>query len=572
MDLASLLNENTLGPIIFVLDADFHITDVRVVACDDNRELADSLRRHSFLRLIPAEARGVADDFFSRLLIEPSLSTNQLFLKLPNQRAVPVDLLCRRVAASGQRVWEVIVWNREGYRRTERELMLLYAVSSRINQSIDEFSFAEEVLFQIHNMMEVDASLLMHLHQGALKLTAGRGLSSEGWELMRSLPSWQVDLYLPLDSNDRPEIMPEGVMAWANKISTACDCLPWLVVPIRTPIQFYGLLAVARKAAFSFTERERYLLMSLTRNLANASEKGRLFRRVKERNRNLATSRRDLRQSLDSLERAHRELQHLNEMKKSFVTLASHELQTPLTSIVGNTELLMRGAKQMPSAQQEILNELVGGVDDLRSRVETLLAANRVGSGFFVPRFSRYTIRQIFAELETEFQSLTTERSVEVGCCRHRICPDVLLDVELVKEVLRHEFDNALRHTQSGGWIRLGCEEISVENLLERKEELLGFYPDLEKRLGRFATYAQIVVEDNGEGVTAEERTRIFAPFYSSKIEQHHSTRLQLDPGKGFGLGLSLAKRIIEAHNGLIWVEKRPGGGSRFCQLLPLPG
>ena len=63
---------------------------------------------------------------------------------------------------------------------------------------------------------------------------------------------------------------------------------------------------------------------------------------------------------------------------------------------------------------------------------------------------------------------------------------------------------------------------------------------------------------------------KIFTPFYGGGLKQHHSSRSVNHNGKGFGLGLSLAKRIIEAHNGLLWVEDRTGGGSRFCQLLPL--
>lgn len=571
MTSALLLGENDPGPILFGLDSDFQITDVSVVDAADERTPSPSLQQQPFLALIPPEARGAADDFFARLLVEQTCSTNQLFLKLPDQKAVPIDLLCRRVASGGRRIWEAIVWNRERYSRTERELMLLYAVSSRINQSTNEFAFAEEILFQIHNMMDVDASGLMHLKRGRLQLEATRGLSGESLSLLKNLPAWQVDLYLPVDSSDSPAIMPQGVMERADAICSASNCQPWLVVPVRTPIQFYGILGVTRKSGVPFSERERYLLMSLGRNLANASEKGRLFRRVKERNRNLARSRRELRKSLESLERAHRELQHLDEMKKSFVTLASHELQTPLTTIIGNAELLRRGKAEMPARLRESLTEMLGGVDDLRARVETLLAANRVGSGFFAPRFNRYTTQQIFADLEPEFQALANGRTLQLQRCAQGQCPDILLDVELVKQALRLEFENALRHTQTGGEISLRCQEFSRSQMLGRVEDLRLFYPDIEERLDRFVDYAHIMVEDNGEGVAKEEQVKIFAPFYAGGLERHHSSRTSNDSGKGFGLGLSLAKRIIEAHNGLIWYEARAGGGSRFCQLLPLP-
>lgn len=225
--------------------------------------------------------------------------------------------------------WEVVVWNRERFSRTERELMLLYAVSSRINPATDEFAFAEEVLFQIHNMMDVAGSALLYLQQGRLQVAAARGLSSASETLLGNLPEWQVDFNQPLDSEEPLALMPQGIAQQAARICAASGFRHWLAVPIRTPLKLYGILGVSRKSDEPFTERECYLLMSLGRNLANAREKGRLFRGITERNQKLSNSRRELRTSLVQLERAHRELQHLDEMKKSFITLTSHELQTP---------------------------------------------------------------------------------------------------------------------------------------------------------------------------------------------------------------------------------------------------
>ncbi len=567
---ASFLADNRSGPIIFELDADFYISDVKIIGEMPAQPILSNLCDRPFLALVPPVARGAADDFFARLRTGQVCSTNQLFLQYPDHRPVPVDLLCRQVAETGRTIWEVVVWNREGYNRTERELMLLYAVSSRINQSTSEFAFAGDVLFQIHNMMDVDASCLMHLQHGQLELTASRGLNASSLAMINDLPSLNVDLYLPIDSSDPHATMPVGTMAQFDQVCLASGCRPWLVVPVRTPIQLYGVLGVSRQSSELFSERERHLLMSLGRNLANACEQGRLFRRIKERNHNLARSRHELRDSLDRLGQAHRELQHLDEMKKSFVTLASHELQTPLTTIIGNAELLKKDQEQLPERARESLAEMLGGVDDLRARVEALLAANKVSSGLFVPRFSRCTTRQIFSELEPEFVAAAADRFLTLKRCAEDECPDVLLDIELVKQALRLQLDNAIRHTLPGGEICLGCAERSAVEMLQQAEKLRLFYPDIETRLGRFREYVLMTVEDNGEGISDAEKVKIFTPFYGSGLAQHHSARGRNHTGKGFGLGLSLARRIIEAHNGLLWVEDSVGGGSRFCQLLPL--
>lgn len=561
--------ESCEGPVVFGLDAALCIVDVKTVPAVMPDSLCASLLGRHFLSLVPAEVRRAADDFIARLCLEQMCSTNQLFLQYPGSKAVPVDLFCRRVAKRGKRVWEAVAWSRARSKCTERELMLLYAVSSRLSQSTSEFAFAEDVLFQLHNMMDVDASGLMFLQRGRLKLKASRGFSPASLAMLAGLPSWRVDLYLPIDSSDSPALMPQGTMEQAALICRLSGCNSWLVVPVRTPIQFYGVLGVARQTQEPFTERERYLLMSLARNLANASEKGRLFRRLTERNRKLARSRRELRASLDRLERAHRELQHLDELKKSFITLTSHELQTPLTTIIGNAELLYKSSRELPPRAREHLDEMLGGVDDLRGRIEALLAANRVGSGLFVPRFNRCTVEQIFAELEPEFAALAAGRSFRLRCS-DAVGQDILVDRELVKQALRLQLENAIRHTPPGGEICLGSITKKTVQMLQRIEQLRQFYPDIEQRLERFSDYLLVTVEDSGEGIVDSEKTKIFSPFYTGELQRHHSSRSFASGGKGFGIGLSLARRIIEAHNGLIWVENREGGGSRFCQLLPL--
>lgn len=558
------------SPIILTLDAELHILRVQTENKSLSADLTARWDQRSFLTLIPPEAQSAAADFFAQLQTTEIASTSQLFLELGGPRAVPIDLIWHKMSADGRTAWQAIIWNRDKHFRTERELMLLYAISSQINQSLGEISFSDDVLFQIHNMMDVDASALLSLGRGCLTVTASRGFSAESLILLKHLPAWQVDLYRPVDNNDPPASMPAGVMPLADRICRSSHCGPWLVIPIRTQVQLYGLLAVTRQGGESFTERERYLLMSLGRNLANANEKGRLFRRLKERNRNLARSRRELRTSLINLEYAHRELKQLDDMKKSFIALTSHELQTPLTTIIGNAELLQKSAHKLTPKTQASLYEMLEGVNDLRSRIDALLTASRVDSGLFAPRFDRCTTQQLFAELINDLESEASEHRLCLEPQSAETCAELVVDIELMKQALRMQLENALRHTPPGGQILLNSRQTSVEELAERVMVLWDFYPDIDLRLLRHRNYVLISVSDTGEGITADEKLKIFKPFYTTAVNHHHSERPG-DGGKGFGLGLSLAKKIVESHDGLMWVEDRPGGGSCFLQLLPLP-
>ncbi len=241
----------------------------------------------------------------------------------------------------------------------------------------------------------------------------------------------------------------------------------------------------------------------------------------------------------------------------------------PLTSIIGNAELMKKDFAELPERTRQSLTEMLGGVDDLRARIEALLAANRVGSGLFAPRFNRCRVQQIFSDLEPEISEIAVDRILNLWRCKGTDSVDLLLDIELVKQALRLQLDNAIRHTQAGGEISLHCVEKSAGQLQEQAELLYPFYPAIEERLSSYADYLLMTVEDNAEGIKDSEKMKIFTPFYGGSLARHHSSRGFNYSGKGFGLGLSLSKRIIEAHNGLLWVEDRVGGGSRFCRLLP---
>ncbi|MCX7983405.1 MAG: ATP-binding protein [Bacteroidetes bacterium] len=228
----------------------------------------------------------------------------------------------------------------------------------------------------------------------------------------------------------------------------------------------------------------------------------------------------------------------LEKMKSDFIATVSHELRTPITSLsMGIDVLLQNIAGTLTPQQHEILSTAKDDIERLRKLTSDLLDLSRfeskqyelqkelVNLSFIVENVSR-TLRLQFQQKKIQFQNLIPET-----------LPPVFADSEKLTWVFTNLLNNALRFTNSGGKITINAEKHN-DNIL-------------------------VSVEDTGEGIPEEYHESIFDKFV--KVKQATDTT----PGS-VGLGLAIAKEIIEKHNGKIWVKSKLGVGSTFFFTLPL--
>jgi signal transduction histidine kinase len=164
-----------------------------------------------------------------------------------------------------------------------------------------------------------------------------------------------------------------------------------------------------------------------------------------------------------------------------------------------------------------------------------LLDSRRLQIGQAPLNYETIELEFLFEDISKMLQSLAMQRHVIL---RRNVQPRTLRlngDNSLLSRMLVNLASNALRFSPEGGIVTLHASEMADEQGI------------------------LLVVEDGGPGVPAEDRERIFEPFAQGQGE----TR------RGSGLGLTVAREVAQAHQGRIWVEERPGGGSRFCVLLP---
>lgn len=268
------------------------------------------------------------------------------------------------------------------------------------------------------------------------------------------------------------------------------------------------------------------------------------------------------RQIKENLEKSTRELERLNQMKDSFLGLASHELKTPLTIIVGYADLILSDAagKIEPSVLP-MVRHIAEAAERLTEVVRDMVDVSMLDSRRLPlevhPTDLDHLLRQV-VEGNSPYFFLRRQR-VELTC--QPDLPTIECDPERLKQAIGHLLGNAIKFTPDGGQVSIATRR---------------YVPLLRPAsAGRGDDKVEIVITDTGIGIAEKDRSHIFDKFFEAgEIEEHFTGKVAFK-GKGTGLGLTIAKGIVELHGGRIWVES-PGHdpehcpGSTFHVLLPV--
>ncbi len=231
------------------------------------------------------------------------------------------------------------------------------------------------------------------------------------------------------------------------------------------------------------------------------------------------------------------QLRELDRLKAEFVSVASHELKTPINVITGYLQLLKESVYgPLNQRQNEILDTLAAQGKALSRLVRGLLDVSRfeAGGGRIDPR--TIALPAFLGDLERTFRVLAIQREVDFDVRRETELPaEVVWDPEQINEVLGNLLSNAFKFTSRGGQVRLS---VRSEN-----------------------DQVHMTVADSGAGIPAAQLPYVFEKFYTA---DNQTTGL-----KGTGLGLAIAKGIVTAHGGMITVQSRVGAGTAFTLHLP---
>lgn len=257
------------------------------------------------------------------------------------------------------------------------------------------------------------------------------------------------------------------------------------------------------------------------------------------------------------LARANRELARLEQAKTDFISIAAHELKTPLSVVVGYVKFLDQHREQILAGEADaVFKGIINGTERLGGIISDLLDISALETETLVLKRSPVAVASLVKTIvqRAEEEAVTRQHQFKMDIAAD--LPSVLTDGQRIYQVLSQLINNAIKYTPNNGLITI-C--VYLEASTDEVEQ----------------DYVKIEVADTGIGIAPEERESVFDKFYRvAETSLHSSGRLKFK-GAGPGLGLSIAKGIIEALDGQIWVES-PGydevncPGSTFHIRLPL--
>ena len=240
-----------------------------------------------------------------------------------------------------------------------------------------------------------------------------------------------------------------------------------------------------------------------------------------------------------SYQRMARQLGELERLRAEFVSVASHELKTPINVIIGYLELLQEGIYgEIPAKQKEVLQTINKQAQTLTRLIKRLLDISRFEASGGKLEVRQIDLKRLLTTLESSFSVLAMQRDIVFSVDHSPGLPTkVYWDEDRINEVLGNLISNAFKFTPRGGKVALSV--VLVDNKVVT------------------------TVSDTGAGISPAQLPNIFDKFFMGDNQAQAAT-------KGTGLGLAIAREIVEAHGGEIVVESRVGEGTTFVVTLPV--
>lgn len=249
--------------------------------------------------------------------------------------------------------------------------------------------------------------------------------------------------------------------------------------------------------------------------------------------------------------RSNAELKRVSELKSNFLSIASHELKTPLTSIKGYSDIIIDNMKdKLDSGIYRMIESINRAADRLHKVVNNILDVTRIEQKRLRLKPEMIDMGVVINDCVDELSQFSIKRNITFSCQMLENLPLFYGDKMKMQQVFTNLFSNALKYSPDGSLVKV---IVTLEN----------------------SDRYHILVKDNGIGIDKNEQKNIFDPFYEIGSANRHSTDYSKFMGGGTGLGLSIVKGIIERHGGRIWVisegvKENSFPGSEFHIMLPV--
>jgi len=308
-----------------------------------------------------------------------------------------------------------------------------------------------------------------------------------------------------------------------------------LILPLIQADETIGYLCLGDHLTSGYTNRDIKALGTVSDELVIAIQNALAVHEISELN---ATLQQKVANATKELRSSNAILRQLDKVKDEFISMASHQLRTPLTSVKGYISMVIEGdAGKITDSQKQLLDEAFTSSERMVHLINDFLNVSRIQTGKFIIDKSSVDLSKLVSEEVESLRPNATARNLRFVYKPPRKFPVMDIDEGKIRQVVMNFADNAIYYSHEGGVITIS---LSVD-----KNDIL------------------FTVKDTGIGVPKHEREQLFSKFYRAS-----NARVQRPDGTG--VGIYLAKKVIDAHGGKVVFESVEGKGSTFGFRLPL--
>ena len=257
------------------------------------------------------------------------------------------------------------------------------------------------------------------------------------------------------------------------------------------------------------------------------------------------------------LKATNRKLQKLERLKSEFISIVSHELRTPLTAIKNAMDIILSGkAGDMTENIEKFCSMGKRNAIRLSGIVNDLLDISKIEAGKMDFKFELTNIEPVIESVKNNLSEVAKEKELTISYSPIGDSVEVYADSNRIEQVLTNLVSNAIKFTPNAGQIEITSKVVNARELQYDQS----FEEDIKNLQGN---YLQVCVEDHGIGIERKDLNHVFDKF--AQIENSLSRQVG-----GSGLGLPIARQLMESHNGAIWCDSEINKGSRFYFVIPI--
>ncbi|MBQ8168614.1 hybrid sensor histidine kinase/response regulator [bacterium] len=419
-------------------------------------------------------------------------------------------------------------------------LNVLYSTSSQFAGSLDKKKLINYMIVGLDKSLSFDLTCTLCIDaEPVLILNSLYEISDE---LLSAIKVRTVLNYKSLFEDKTPPLeidvetlkVVKNVKYPANRFTFSLFQYDNMFAPISLGDNFFGCIEIFKEV--SFTSDDATCFQTIAQQVSLPLKSATLYQEIKETNL-----------KLEKLER----------LKSEFISIVSHELRTPLTAIKNSLDILISGnCGELNEAGSKFLSMAQRNVQRISGIINDLLDLSKIEAGKMDYHFANINIHSVIDYVKSSLSGLAKEKGLNLIAEETVDLPEIFADEHRLEQVLTNLVSNAIKFTPEGKNIIIRSHIADASQLTSNE----CFREDLKKLSGK---YIVVCVEDQGIGIAEKDLLRAFDKF--AQIENSLSRKVG-----GSGLGLPIAKQLLEAHQGTIWCDSEIDKGSKFYFAIPV--